>query len=394
MKLEINKKIKIVSIAFFSLIFIITLIFTYREYKVPRYAEEKVSLYTYNNKANIGYSVVLKPNILYEEKSLSEGKIYITEFIDHIKTSLNYVFIGKEQADIKGNYQVIAQMEGYTGQDETYKTIWKKDFIISPKKDFSKKDKTISIKEENILTLTEYNEFAKKVIESSQISTSIKLTVLMNVNMTAKTDKGLIQENMSPSMTIPLNTSYFEITGKLSEEKPGNIEKTKQVKLPVNENKVIVYVIILGVSLILLIFLLFFIKTKPIIDPIEKRIKKIFKKYGDRLVALNNDIAVTCENYSEVKSMEDLVRIADEIERPIMYKYSLDYKEISKFYINDDTQMYMFDLAKILIAKNLDNRKKDKSEDDVNKLKKTISEIKASKPKKKKSETQTTESKS
>lgn len=394
MKLGINKNFKIVSITVIILLFIVTSIYMYCEYKVPHYEEEIISLYKYNNKTSTSYNVLLKPNILYEEESLGEGHIYITEFIDHIKASYHYEFNGERNADIKGDYEIIAQVEGYTGEEKTYKTIWKKGFTLVPKKDIHKKDKTISINEDISIKLSKFNDFAKQVLKDAKIDSSVKLMVVMNVNLTAKTDKGVIEEKMSPALVIPLDTSYFSISGNLSEEKPGTIEETKQVQLPVNKNKVILYGIILGILFILLIFLLFFTKAKPMIDPFEKKIKKIFKKHGDRLVALNNEIAVICESYSEVNSIEDLVRIADEIEKPIMYKHSLDCKEISKFYVNDDTQMYVFDLSKIVIDKNLKNRKKDKSQDDVNKLKKTISQIKASKPKKKETGTETTESES
>lgn len=391
MKIHINKNLRIILLITSIILMCAASFYLYKEVKYPSFKEEKITLFSYNNMTNVNYRVFLKPNILYDVESIGEGNIYIAEFVDYIDTSFNYEFRGERYTDVKGDYEIIAKVEGVIGEDEDFKTIWKKDFVLLPKASFQANDKTISVKEDFKLKLQEYNEFAQQVIKTSKIGSKVKMTVLMNVRLKANTDKGIVEEKISPTMIIPLNANYFEIGGNLSQEKPGSIEETKQVQLPINKNKVIVYGIILGISLILLIFIIFFTKAKLMMDPFEKKIRKIFKKHGDRLVALNNEIAVTCENYSEVKSIEDLVRIADEIEKPITYKHSIDYKEISKFYVYDESQMYVFDLTTVLIDKNIDKEKKDSSEDDVNKLKKTISELKASKPKIKESETETTE---
>lgn len=391
-KVHMSKKLKIILIVI-NVIFIGVISFMlYKDIKYPGVKEEKISLYSYSNKANINYEVFLKSNILYDGESIDEGNIYITEFVDYINTNFNYRFSGDSPADIKGDYEIIAEIEGFTGEKETYKTIWKKGFVLLPKTSFDTKDKAFSIKENVQVKLEPYNNFAKQVIKDAKISSKVKLTVYTNVNLKAKTDKGLIEEKMSPTMTFLLNTGFFEITGNLTEEKPGSIDEKKQVQLPVNQANIRIYSSIIGVLLITLIFLVLFTKI-AIKDPFEKKLKRIFKNHGDRMVALNSEVAVTCENHSVVKSIDDLVRIADEIGKPIMYKHSLDYKEISKFYINDEAQMYIFDLSKMLINENLDDEKKDKSQEDVHKLKKTISEIKASKSQKKESDTETTESK-
>lgn len=394
MQVKINKRIKLGLIIITTIFIILSIFLLNKTVKHPGVKEEKVSLYTYNQTANVNYKVFLKPNPLYSEETLDERKIYITKFVNYIDTSLKYQFSGDRKVDVKGDYNITATVEGYVGEGETYKIIWKKEYLLLPKKEYSFNDKKASINENIKLNIDEYNNFVKKIIEETGININVKLVVAMNVNQKVNTDKGLIEETISPVVEIPLNKDYFEIAGNLSQEKPGTIEETKQVQLPVDENKVIMYKIILGILFILLIFMIFFTKAKPMLNPHEKMIKRIFKKHGDRLVALNNVIENTHEKHSEVKSIDDLVRIADEIEKPIMYKHSLDYKEISKFYVYDDKQIYIFDLAKIIIDKNLDNSKKDKSKNNGNKLNKSISEIRASKPKKKESEPETTESKS
>ncbi len=371
MRLQINRRLKIGIILVITILIASSSILIYREYKVPQLKEEIVSLYKYNNKANIDYEVFLKPNILYNEASLGEGKLYITQFIEHIKTSYQYEFQGERKADINGGYEIIAQVEGYTGEGETYKTIWKKDFIILPKKQFESKDKSISVKEDVSINLNQYNDFARQVIEDSKVSTSVKLKVFMNTNVKASTDKGNIEDNITPLITIPLNTSYFEISGELSTEKPGAIEETRQVPLPVDKKKVMIYSVVLGILAIILLFILFFTKGVAIKDPKQKKLKKIFKSHGTRLVALNNELTITSLKQNAVKSIDDLVKISDEIAKPIMYKYSLDYQYINKFYVTDENEIYIYD-----INNDIDKSNQEKEENEMsNKTEKLMKKI-------------------
>ena len=85
----------------------------------------------------------------------------------------------------------------------------------------------------------------------------------------------------------------------------------------------------------------------------KKQLSKIFKSHGTRLVAINNEIGTTFGMYYKVKSIEDLVRIADELGRPILYRYSTDPKEITKFYIHDDKSMFSFNLKDMLAEKDV-----------------------------------------
>jgi hypothetical protein len=181
----------------------------------------------------------------------------------------------------------------------------------------------------------------------------------MNIDLTGITDKGPIEKSISPSLIIPLDVDMFEITEENIVDQTEAIEEIKQVQKPINKNLIIIYGIILVFLIIALIILIFFTKLACEKNPLEKELSRIFKKYGDRLVALNSDISIT--NSKNVNSIEDLVKIADEIERPIVYKYC-ENKEINKFYVSDVNEMFLLDL-KYLDNSEQTNDKKDIMED-------------------------------
>lgn len=354
MKLAINKKLKISLISLLSILICISSFLLFRELGISKIEEQKSPVYSYNNKGWINYTVFLKPNNLYEGSTLQEGKLYITEFVDYIRTTFNYEFSGERAADLKGTYEIVAKVQGFTGDADKLKNIWEKDFVVVGKKNFNIKETNKTIKEEVRLTLDPYNTFVTEIKEASKISSQTMLTLVMNINLEGTTDKGPIVETISPSLILPLDTAMFEIGGNTTIDKPGAIEETIQVQLPANQKQVLLYGVIIGVLTLILVLLILFIKIAPNKDSHEKMLKGIFKKHGDRLVALNSELIINGENLSYVKSMDDLVRIADEVGKPIMYKYSQCFKEINKFYISNEDRVYLLDISEMLVKDVID----------------------------------------
>jgi hypothetical protein len=345
MKLKINKKLKITLILSSIILIGISSLLLYREVNMPKFEEQNNTLFSYNNKGTVNYKIFLKPNNLYKENPLGPEKIYITEFVDYLSTNFNYEFSGDKIAKVKGKYNIIARVTGYTNEGENLVSIWEKDYPIILDKDFSFNDENKLINEEVNLNLTEYNKFVEEAIQATKINCDTSLTIVMEITLIGVTDKGTFEESISPGLVIPLNTPLFKISTN-NIDKPGAIEETIQVQLPINKNKVILIGIIMGISLLGLIFLIFFTKDAPKKDALEKALNKIFKKHGARLVALTSN--VNTSNAKNVVSMEDLVRLADEINKPIFYKHSDDYKEINKFFIINDDELFIFNLENLV----------------------------------------------
>lgn len=339
-KKNIYRKKRNIIIFIAIILFIATSVLLIYEVSFEKYVEENRVLYNYNISSNIDYEVFLKPNILYEEESLGEGNIYLREFIDYINMSFIYNYNGHVKVQNKGNYNIVAVVEGYVKDDERFTTIWSKEFLLLKDRVFFINGSNIYIDENLKLDIKKFNDFASKVIDDTKINCQTKLTIYMNVNLKANTEHGLVEESFSPNITIPLNKNYFSIDGELTKEKQGNIEEKFQVKVPYNKNLVTLYSIIMGILFIFII--LFLILTKGIEpDIFETKLKKIFKKHGDRLVALNTAFTITNENINYVKSIDDLVRVSDEIGKPIMYKYSSNYKDITGFFVFDLDKVYV-----------------------------------------------------
>jgi len=352
MRISINKKIRIVLIVVLIIAFCGASFLLYREANYPGFREEKVALYSYNNAANVDYRVYLKENELYNSIYLDEGKIYITEFVDYIDTIFKYEFKGDKAKDLRGSYNIIARVQGYnTGKNDNIVIIWERDFTLVPTTSFTINSERKAIEENLKITLGNYNNFVSRIIQASKVNCSASLNVIMNISIEGDTGVGYIEETIAPTLTIPLNTSMFEISGNTDIEQPGAIEETRQVQLPVNRKKINIYAIIVSVLLLALGYLKFFTVSKLDKDLYKKQLKSIFRKYGDRFVALKREIEAANGNIIQVNSMDDLVRVSDELSKPIMYKYSSDYKDINSFYVVDEDEVYVFSLKDIEFKK-------------------------------------------
>lgn len=342
MKLSINKNIKF---GLITVSIVIIMIFSYMIYdgvSNPGIKEKTIPVYSYENKGTINYEVVLKPNDLYTESRLGEGQLYITEFVDYIDTNMTYEFNGERDAEIKGSYEITAKVRGYIGEGEKTTNIWEKDFPIKQLKQFTGKDGKASVDEKIKLNITEYNLFAQNIKEASKINCQTSLTLYMNITLEGTTDKGSIEEFISPSIIVPLDNLMFEIAGSNIADRSGAIEETVNELLPVNKNQITAYTIIVAVMIIALIILIFFTTSVNVKAPMEKELGIIFRKYGERMVALNLDIDV--QDAIAVKAFEDLIKISDEIGKPILYRYSEDYKELNKFYVRNEDEAFVFSL--------------------------------------------------
>lgn len=345
MKAKLNRILRLVLILTVILLAAGLAFLIYREKTKHAVREQKVSVYSYSQKAGVGYQAVLRPNPLSAQAADFPADTFISEYLDSLLTRFDYQFSGERNADISGSYEVSALMEGYNSLEGKSQTIWQKQFVLVPKTGFNTTGKKFSVQKPVLIKYRDYNAYAKAVIKSSMVTSLVRLTVTMNLNLTAHTDKGLITEKAAPVLSIPLNTPYFTIIKSRTAEKLDFLQTTQKLRVPVNQRLLIIYGSLIGILAVSLLYLIFFtVGIDGCQDPAFKSVQKIFRQHGDRLVALQCAGELSEAKLFKVWSIDDLVRVADEIEKPIMYQYSPEISEITRFYIIEGDCVYLLDL--------------------------------------------------
>lgn len=313
--------------------------------KNQKYQDKKVTTYSCTNRADVGYNVFLIPNQLYPERSLGEGKAYVASLVDYIDTTFKYEFNGERPATITGKYNITATLEGFTKGFSGNKTLWQKEYQLQPDTDFSGDDSHILVEKKQPINLNNYANYIKMASDTIKMNFDTNLKIKWNVSVEVNTPEGVIKEKLTPVMLIPLGQQLVDITGNLSDQKKGALDETKQELSPTYRLKFLACCIAEGVVVVSLLFLLIF--TSPlVIRPLQRKQKQIFKNYGCRMVGVEGELEPDSSKIIEVASIEELVKIADDISKPILYKNSTEFEQITKYYVMDDNITYVLDINK------------------------------------------------
>jgi hypothetical protein len=311
----------------------------YYELKVPKYEEQEKVYYTYQSSCNISYRVFLKPNLMFDRTFLGEGRNYVYKYIDYVDVRFVYQFEGSDHANLKTNYKITGYLEGLHGKEN--EVLWSKEYALSPLKteEETNKNKRIDIKVP--LTLDHYQNIKETIFTESEINSPVVLRVVFDVHTLAETAKGTLEDSLSPYIIIPVGERVFKIEGEpKASGKDTQIEKIRIIK-PVNTRMVAVLFSLSFVFLALAVLTIDFIRATPPLDDFERAIARIFKEYGERLAGIEHAVPYQRANIISINSIEDMIKIADEVDQPVFY-YKVDSPTERKieFFVFDQNRIY------------------------------------------------------
>lgn len=305
--------------------------------------EEKIK-YEYTYGTDVNYAANLVSNILYETEKIYENQTYISAFIKNINVNFRTKFKGSDTTQIKGNYEVIAQIAGYNIQKEEKIDIWTKNFMLAPQTTFEKQD-ICDLQKLVVIDYHTYNDLAKAIIEASKVNVPVELRVMMKGELIADNDYEAITKPIETTLIIPLGNPYFNITKIGKGENTDSIKEVIETPIPPNTKLIGLYITGI-IVLILLLIVIWVFTTKPDqLDIRRKRINKILKTHSSRLVAVDEILDTKNQERYEVQKIDDLIKIADELEKPIIYPYNRNVLKIDAFYVMDKDLRYIYKLG-------------------------------------------------
>lgn len=343
-KVRMNKYLRVGIIAAAGLLSIGAIFLMVKEYQAEHVREEKETIYEYNLKSDVSYAVHVKPNILYEEEQLGEGQMYLTEFVDYVTADFTSSFAGSDKTAIEGKYKISAEIRGYTTKNDEKQIIWHKDFELIPLQNFKRTSDKHNIKKEVQINFPEYNRYAQSVLEASKVNLSVELVVKILGSQTMDIPNGPLNDEFQTSVTIPLNNGYFDITKEGITDKSDVVEKITKVPTEINKRWIGICGGLIGVGTLGIALMLLFTAPFNIEDLRKKKIKKILNNHGSRMVVVDHiAIAEGLEIY-RVNTIEDLIKIADEIEKPVFYQQQAEILDMTKFYVKEQGILYVYEI--------------------------------------------------
>lgn len=374
-KVKMHSKLKYILLAS-SLILFIILLFSYQQETTNLETKtiETVEL-NYKIKPTLNYTVLVNPNPVYDTTELSENGIYISAYVNQINVSFANLFDLSSSCVISGDYSISATMESKLNSSDV-KSLWKKEYELVPKQEFKVEDNNFNLDKNIVIDYNNFNTISDTLKEVTEISSNNTLKVSMLINYTISTPSGDIVESINPKFSLPLGQKYFSIEKLELEERSDEIVSKEIQNVPVNESKVFLIKLLMVFIILLIIFLLIFTKPFTSDDLYEIKIKKIFGAYAQRLVAVENTLDFINDNTS-VKTIEDLVKIADELNKPIIYRYNKEFSKINEFHVFDNDISYTYTVEYPIIKKSHNNENINLESKKINPLEKILSKNKS-----------------
>ncbi|MEM3069198.1 MAG: DUF5305 family protein [Nitrososphaerales archaeon] len=313
-----------------SVLTLISIISTYYTYQQPIY--KTTVLGTYQHDGKYDYIAQLKPNIIYNTTTLTpkdDGILY-TNIVSYINITFTYTFTSNpEPTNLTLQHQVSVQLES-PGRWARNLTVIETQEILQLTDDLNF---TIQVKPNDIAQLKE-----KIDNETGISSTNYRINIRPTIHITANTTASTIEDTFNPQLTVafvedPALGRYIAIWPlKTSIEK---IIQTEQVLQPGVANLRIASIIFAIASASgLTIATGFYIKTKPK----GKTIAKIIAPYKE-IMAETTQKPPETNMTIEMKTLEDLAKVADTLNKPILY---LKEEKENTFYVIDGQTTYQY----------------------------------------------------
>lgn len=314
-KRNLYLKILIILLAVFS-------VGTAWSYTMPADKTEEIMEYAYSQSADIDYLVHMKPNELFPDGVDGTDRAYITALAESLSATLSYRFTGEREATITGEYQSGALLSAYEGRGEESRMVWSKEYTLIPEKSISSDNGEIFIEETVEVPLAEYLNFVEQVkTETGFTPADIRLDIDYDINFSVEPAEGLMaEESVNPKLTVLLGGNTFTAGVENLEETSGGIYQESLVAVPWVSFARQTLLVSSAVIALGLLGMLFLTTSKPeIVDNRETELAKIIKKHGERIVLAKSELPAFSDKAIDVTTFEELIKVADELGRPIVY---------------------------------------------------------------------------
>lgn len=349
----IDKRLKVVLILLLSILLSSLLGLIYIELYIPDFIQERKEIFTYKDNISLSAETMLIDNCLYKENISPE--LIITHYIDYMNIYYSLDYESSIKQSIRSEYRIKYIVEGYTKDEKGDRIIFSKEYYPIGDYPIYQSGKFSG---EVRFDFHEFKEFVEFISNNADIGFSSRIRIQFLNSINAVNEFKEIKHDSLAELIVPLDESYFTIEGNKSIDFEDNHNKEKNIKIGPD----IKIVQILGTaSLMISILLLIAILKFKGVNKKNLRanmIKKIFRKYGNIMVAVDRLIITSDYRMINVSSIKDLVRLSDEIRKPIMYTRKQKMVDIDEFYIHDNTTVYLY---RIIITDKKKKGKKDKT---------------------------------
>jgi hypothetical protein len=283
------------------------------------------------------------PYITPEPKTLGVGPVIPYDLVDKMDTSYFYEFQpSRPVSEITAEITVTATLET--------PDVWSKTFVLVPPT-----RQTGNFRLDFPVDIVFINETLSAIRgETGNAGESSNLIIEAFTHVWAETRFGTIDEVFTQTLTTELGQGILTWNEELSLTQEEAITTTQIIPnlnryLGLSVGGVKMTSLILGLIFLILFIasLVFYNQTKPSeLPPSQKEAITIGKKYSDRIAEASSQTPVTGEKIISLGSIDDLIKIADELGKPVIHQPPTTTEKQHTYYVIDGTTQYKYIITK------------------------------------------------
>jgi len=310
-----------------------------RALMLPMRVAARRPVFDYEQNASIDYRVNLLPSPLYDQGALGPGNAYFLNLVKNIEVRFGYVVRTSPPVNVECSYSVAGTLQVYDTLSKDAVVLWSKRFDLLPQAKATSSSGEVRLDKSLIIDLAQYNPIVEKIYELTEVKPA-RAAMTLEWTVQARTPEGIpIAEPTVATLVIPVAAKYFTIGGEPAADGKGSFtvaDETVNTKAMVERRN---WGIALGASLVVL--LAAFFAPAGDAERQARTLRSILGKFGSRL-ARSRTTELSGREVVDLATADDLLRVADELGKPVVYVPGDGAGRPHVFYVVDGDTRYQF----------------------------------------------------
>jgi hypothetical protein len=306
------------------------------------------------------YSINLKENSLFDSETLKPpavtpfippsssvtlkpGQVVFSNLVDKMEATFYYRFNTDRAVNNVTSDVELTVILNATGSEDT--ELWSKKLpLLNAKKSG---DFNVSFP----VDLVGYLEFLDTIRKETGASAeSNNITISASVHTVAETSFGLIDETFTQDLNSKVKGSVLEWDKELTKTQPSSITTSEMIPNPskflglsVGAAKNLFMALLYLFGFLCLFSVVWYFMFRPEgVSQIERETLQVRKKYRERMAEATSQTPALGEKTISLGSIEDLIKVADELGKPVIHQPPRISEEQHAYYVFDGATRYQY----------------------------------------------------
>ncbi len=343
-RLRMRPKRRRAALLLCALLFLLSLAYCIKTI-LPREESVQTARFSYTASAEVKDWARLRPNELYPEGLLEEGRLIPDKLLDALEFEFHLLWEGDGTAEISGHYELSAHLQGYQAEGEARNIVYERRELLAQGEIPQQSPQRAEVRVPLRLSPADYISFfsqAELLIDSRPAK---EIELRFEGRVTAQSAHGRVETPFSQTVRIPLGSNLYRLTKSEAMRSSDGIYETEHVTRTATTKEVIVAVLPALLLLLALLLLRFSVGHLSAEEELRLQIAQIRQKYGSRMVRVQEPPEFEGRSDVELQGIFDLVKMADEAGRPICYCPAQDGRPRNGlYYVQDANLRYVWRL--------------------------------------------------